>query len=115
MTTKPTSWDDLRFLLAVHRDRSFFAAGKSLGVAPSTVARRVEAIERRLGRVLVHRGNDGTQLDATEQAPEGVPIQIAPERPEEFSPGADPELIALIEATAAMEMADIDATFGRLG
>ena len=64
MTTKPTSWDDLRFLLAVHRDRSFFAAGKSLGVAPSTVARRVEAIERRLGRVLVHRGNDGTQLDA---------------------------------------------------
>src|SRR5919107_5090631 len=55
---------------------------------------------------------DGTHLDATEQAPEGVPIEIAPERPEEFSPGADPELIALIEATAAMEMADIDTTFG---
>ncbi|WP_347977464.1 manganese catalase family protein [Microbacterium sp. ProA8] len=59
--------------------------------------------------------DDGTQLDATEQAPEGVPIQIAPERPEEFSPGADPELLALIEATALMEMADIDSTFGRLG
>ena len=63
MKTRPASWDDLRFLLAVHRDRSFFAAGKSLGVAASTVARRVDAVERTLGRVLVHRSNDGTQLD----------------------------------------------------
>ena len=37
------------------------------------------------------------------------------ERFEEFSPGADPDLLALIQATAAMEMADIDATFGKLG
>ena len=57
---------------------------------------------------------DGTNLVADEQAPEGVPIVIAPERPEEFAPGADKDLIALIEATAAMEMADIDSTFGRL-
>src|SRR5687767_12217297 len=64
MKTRPASWDDLRFLLAVHRDRSFFAAGKSLGVAASTVARRVEAVERSLGRVLVHRTNDGTRLDS---------------------------------------------------
>ncbi|AZS43286.1 manganese catalase family protein [Microbacterium oleivorans] len=58
--------------------------------------------------------NDGTQLDASEQAPAGSPMTISPERPEEFSPGADEELRALIEATAAMEMADIDATFGRM-
>lgn len=58
--------------------------------------------------------NDGTELDASEQAPAGVPMTIAPERLEEFSPGADDELRALIEATAAMEMADIDATFGRM-
>lgn len=57
---------------------------------------------------------DGTELLATEQAPEGAPLTISVERPEEFSPGADKDLIALIEATAAMEMADIDATFGRL-
>ncbi|MBX3274663.1 MAG: LysR family transcriptional regulator [Sandaracinaceae bacterium] len=63
MKTRPVSWDDLRFLLAVHRDRSFFAAGRSLGVAASTVARRVEAMERSLGRALVHRSNDGTRLD----------------------------------------------------
>lgn len=61
--TKAPSWDDLRILLAVHRCRSFLAAGRTLGVAASTVARRVDAIERSLGRVLVHRGNDGTRLD----------------------------------------------------
>jgi DNA-binding transcriptional LysR family regulator len=46
MKIRSASWDDLRFLLAVHRDKSFSAAGKSRGVAASTVARRVEAIER---------------------------------------------------------------------
>ena len=35
---------------------------------------------------------DGTELDASEQAPEGVPLTISPERPEEFSPGADKDL-----------------------
>lgn len=58
--------------------------------------------------------NDGTDLDASQQAPPGAPSFIAPERPEEFAPGADAELRALIEATAEMEMADIDATFGRM-
>ncbi|WP_426187228.1 manganese catalase family protein [Microbacterium sp. TWP3-1-2b2] len=59
--------------------------------------------------------NDGTELDASEQAPTGAPMTISPERLEEFSPGADEDLRKLIEATAAMEMADIDATFGRMG
>ena len=63
MSTTIPSWDDLRILLAVHRDQSFFAAGKTLGVAPSTVARRIEALEQSVGRPLVHRGNDGTRLD----------------------------------------------------
>jgi DNA-binding transcriptional LysR family regulator len=62
MKTQEPSWDDLRILLAVHRDKSFLAAGKTLGVAASTIARRVEALERSLARVLVHRGNDGTRL-----------------------------------------------------
>ena len=55
---------------------------------------------------------DGTTLDASEQAPEGVPIVIAEERLEEFAPGLDPELLTLIQATADMELADIDAMFG---
>jgi DNA-binding transcriptional LysR family regulator len=63
MRTESPPWDDLRVLLAVHRQRSFLAAGKALGVATSTVARRIEALERALGRALVHRGTAGTELD----------------------------------------------------
>jgi len=64
VTTKTPSWDDLRILLAVHREQSFFAAGKALGVAASTVARRIEALERTLGQPIVHRANDGTRIYA---------------------------------------------------
>lgn len=63
MQTDPPPWDDLRILLAVHRERSFLAAGRALGVATSTVARRVESLERALGRPLVQRGSAGTTLD----------------------------------------------------
>jgi Mn-containing catalase len=68
------------------------------------------------GRIIqgMSPSDDGTTLDADEQAPEGVPLEIAPERPEEFSPGADAELRALIAATAEMEMAEMEMTFGRL-
>jgi Mn-containing catalase len=46
---------------------------------------------------------DGTTL-STEQAPEGIPFPgIAVERPEEFGPGLDPELMELVQATAEME------------
>lgn len=55
---------------------------------------------------------DGTTLDASEQAPAGVPITIAEERFEEFSPGLDPELLALIQATADLEMAEVQPLYG---
>ena len=55
--------------------------------------------------------NDGTEL-STALMPDGVPITIAPERREEFSPGLDPELLALIQATAEVELAAADKTGG---
>ncbi len=55
---------------------------------------------------------DGTNRVCDEQAPEGVPSTIAPERLEEFAPGLDPALLELIQATAAREMAGVDALFG---
>ena len=58
--------------------------------------------------------NDGTQLDGTEQAPEGAPMTIAEERYEEFAPGLDPELLDLIAATADLEMAEPVMTYGVL-
>jgi DNA-binding transcriptional LysR family regulator len=63
MPTEDPPWDDLRTLLAVHRHHSFLAAGRALGVATSTVARRIEALEQALGRPLVHPGSSGTELD----------------------------------------------------
>jgi Mn-containing catalase len=48
--------------------------------------------------------NDGTTLSTEMGRPEGVPIEIARERPEEFAPGLDPELLELIQATAEQEM-----------
>lgn len=59
---EPT-WDDLRVLLALHRHRSFLAAGKVLGVSTSTAARRVATLESSLGRSLVHRSSAGTSLE----------------------------------------------------
>lgn len=47
---------------------------------------------------------DGTDLSATEQAPVGVPSFIAPERLEEFAPGLDADLLALIQQTAELEL-----------
>ncbi|GCE77874.1 manganese catalase family protein [Cellulomonas biazotea] len=57
---------------------------------------------------------DGTQLDATEQAPAGVASTIAEERFEEFSPGLDPDLLALIQATADLEMDAVQPLYGPL-
>jgi Mn-containing catalase len=42
-------------------------------------------------------------LETTDQPPEGFSTPIAPERPEEFSPGLTPELMELVEQTAAIE------------
>lgn len=56
--------------------------------------------------------NDGTELSVPRQAPEGgEPITVAPPRFEEYAPGADPELLDLIAATAELEAAEVENTF----
>ena len=42
--------------------------------------------------------NDGTELVTLKEPRQGYPIPAAPERPEEFAPGLDPELQALADA-----------------
>lgn len=54
---------------------------------------------------------DGTTL-STEQAPDGAPMDIATERPEEFGPGLDPELLELVQATAEMELNTPEGQWG---
>ncbi len=55
-------WNDVRHFLALARLGSVRAAGASLGVSHSTVARRVEALEERLSTRLFDRNRDGYVL-----------------------------------------------------
>ena len=55
-------WDDIRYFLALARLGSVRAAGESLGVSHSTVARRVEALEIQLAARLFDRSRDGYTL-----------------------------------------------------
>lgn len=53
------NWDDMRFFLALSREGSVTAAGKSLGVNHTTVARRIKALEQEIGTRLFDHVKDG--------------------------------------------------------
>ncbi len=55
-------WNDLKYFLAVARQNSTIAAGKSLGISQSTVHRRLNELERRLQQKLVMREPTGYRL-----------------------------------------------------
>lgn len=93
---EPTaSWEDLRVLLAVSRATSFLAAGRTLGVATSTVARRVSVLEAHLGARLVRRGASGTTIEPAARAlvelAERIEAELAVTARDV---GADPERLA---------------------
>ena len=52
-------WSDLRFFLAVHRARSHAGAARLLRVAPTTIGRRIAALEEAVGARLFARTPDG--------------------------------------------------------
>ncbi|AZD80160.1 LysR family transcriptional regulator [Pseudomonas chlororaphis] len=62
------NWDDLRLLLAVSRRGSFLQAGQLLGIAASTVSRRLTQLESALGEPLVERGVEGCWLTSRGQS-----------------------------------------------
>jgi len=55
-------WNDLKYFLAVARHGSTVGAAKALNVHRSTVCRRLDELERRLGRRLVSRSLTGYKL-----------------------------------------------------
>ena len=57
-------WDDLRYFLAVADSGSFNQAAVKLGVSYSTVTRRVNALEERVGVRLFGRNRGGHELTA---------------------------------------------------
>ncbi|KMT57105.1 LysR family transcriptional regulator [Pseudomonas fildesensis] len=62
------NWDDLRLLLAVSRRGSFLQTGQLLGIAASTVSRRLTQLEAALGEPLVERGVEGCWLTSRGQS-----------------------------------------------
>ena len=59
MIEQAIRWDDLRFVIAIERERSLSGAGRRLSLSHATVYRRLEALERRLGVRLFERGRHG--------------------------------------------------------
>lgn len=60
-------WDDLRYFLAVHRHGTHAAAGRALRVAPTTIGRRLAALEEALGVKLFQRTPGGLVLGESGQ------------------------------------------------
>ncbi len=71
-------WDDLRFVLAVARHGTLVGAAKALTVDPTTVARRVRALEERNGVALFTRLKHGATL--TSAGEQSVRAAVAMER-----------------------------------
>jgi len=67
-TSGKWQWDDVRFFLAVARERSLSAAARGLGVGHVTVGRRIALLEKHLGVKLLNRTPDGFAMTSAGQA-----------------------------------------------
>jgi len=65
MTGRMLDWNDLQYFLAVAREGSTLAAGRSLRVSQTTVARRIAALEQALGFPVFEKRQAGYALTST--------------------------------------------------
>jgi len=72
-------WDDLRLVLAVVREGGLSGAARSLRVTHSTVFRRLNIVEQRLGTRLFERFRDGYSPTPAGEAAAKVAAQLAEE------------------------------------
>ncbi len=98
---RPVDWDDVRHFLALARCGSVRAAGASLGVSHSTVARRVEALEARVSARLFDRSRDGYQLTEVghEMLPQAERIETEMNALERTLHGRDERLAGRVSLT----------------
>jgi len=68
MNAQPVDWSDLQLLVAVRGTSSMLRAARRLGLAASTVSRRMSTLERAVGASLVDRGPAGVRLTAAGMA-----------------------------------------------
>jgi len=134
MTDNKTARSTIAYLIVRDQahENAYAKALESLGVnwgavlpIPKTDAERFPEVKKLLDQGLhlkqytfsadnlseagkIYRGSAPASIDggtlSTEQMPEGFPMDIAVERPEEFGPGLDPDLLKLVQATAELEL-----------
>jgi DNA-binding transcriptional LysR family regulator len=97
------AWDDFQVFLAVHRTGSHARAGRALGVDPTTIGRRLAALEAELGARLFDRTPAG--LTATPSAQALVPrlqrVEAELLAAEQELHGADARIAGPVRITAS--------------
>ncbi len=103
MQNTSTNWDDLRLLLEVARHGSLLDAGRAMGLATTTVSRRLASLERSLGTHLLHRTYAGTQLtpDGQRLVAAMAPLAMELDSALRDTAGADSEFTGPIKLTVA--------------
>jgi DNA-binding transcriptional LysR family regulator len=69
-------WNDLKCFVAIARHGSTIAAGKALGIDPSTVQRRLAALQGAVGQPLVRRTPGGYRLTGFGESMLGHGVQV---------------------------------------
>jgi DNA-binding transcriptional LysR family regulator len=96
------NWDDARILLAVRRSRNVSEAARALGVSHTTVARRLEALQRSLEVRLLERTPEGPRLTAegAELARLAEPMESAADQMLRRLAGSEQRLSGRVRVTA---------------
>ncbi len=102
------NWDDLRFFLALAREGSVSGAGRSLGVKHTTVARRIRALEERLGTRLFDRLSNGYEMTqvAENMFEHALAMETLTQAVDRDAFGHDAELAGPLKLTVAHDIAD---------
>jgi DNA-binding transcriptional LysR family regulator len=110
MQYRTVEWDDLRYVLAVARAGSALRAAKALGVNQTTVLRRLDALEERLGVVLFERQRSGQALTQA-----GRTVAEAAARMEQEAQGIESALAAQQRSlSGSVRMTTSESLAGRL-
>ena len=106
---QPLQWDDVRLFLALCRSRTVGEAAGNLGVDPSTVSRRLGALELSLAATLFDRGRDG--ITATKAAEDLMPvaeeIEEAMTRFGHAAEGLERDVSGLVRITCPPDVAEV--------
>ncbi len=109
MLSRMLAWDDLRVFLAVHRTRSHAGAARALGVAPTTIGRRLTVLEGSVGARLFSRTPDGLAPTAAARAllPRAERMEAEALEAERSLAGADARVSGTVRVTSGDGFANL--------